>query len=121
VIVLADTSVWLDHWRRGNQRLATLLKQARIVVHPFVLGEIALGTVTPRAEVLQRLSKLDAARVAQHGEVMALIDRAPLWGRGIGWVDAHLLASALLDQLRLWTLDRRLALVARDLKVELAT
>lgn len=115
MIVLADTSVWLDHWRRRNERLATLLTQARIVVHPFVLGEIALGTVTPRAEVLQRLAKLDAARVAQHGEVMALIERTPLWGRGIGWVDAHLLASALLDRLHLWTLDRRLATVAHDL------
>ncbi|MGH2668700.1 MAG: type II toxin-antitoxin system VapC family toxin [bacterium] len=119
MIVLADTSVWLDHWRRRNPRLATLLLEGRIVVHPFVLGEIALGTVTPRAEVLQRLSKLEAPRVAQHGEVMALIDRTPLWGRGIGWVDAHLLASALLDRLRLWTLDSRLALVARDLGVAL--
>ena len=120
-MVLADTSVWLDHWRHGNQRLATLLNEGRVVVHPFVLGEIALGTVTPRAEVLRRLAKLAVPRVAQHGEVMALIDRTPLWGRGIGWVDAHLLASALLDQLRLWTLDRRLALVARDLEVALPT
>ena len=116
-MVLADTSVWLDHWRHGNQRLATLLSEGRVVVHPFVLGEIALGTVTPRAEVLRRLSKLDAPRVAQHGEVMALIEGTPLWGRGIGWVDAHLLASALLDRLHLWTLDRRLSHVANELGV----
>jgi predicted nucleic acid-binding protein len=115
VIVLADTSLWVDLWRHGNTRFARLLDQNRVVVHPFVLGEIALGTVTPRGEVLQRLSKLNAARVAQQGEVMALIDRAPLWGHGIGWVDAHLLASALLDRLRLWTLDRRLARVADGL------
>jgi len=119
VIVLADTSVWLDHWRRGNRRLGQLLEQDRIVVHPFVLGEIALGAITPRADVLQRLTKLHAPRVAQHGEVMALIDRAPLWGRGIGWVDAHLLASALLDRVRLWTLDLPLARVADELGVAL--
>ncbi|HEX9821899.1 MAG TPA: PIN domain-containing protein [Methylomirabilota bacterium] len=118
-MVLADTSVWLDHWRHGNQRLATLLNEGGVVVHPFVLGEIALGTVTPRAEVLQRLSKLAVPRVAQHDEMLALIDRTPLWGRGVGWVDAHLLASALLDRLRLWTLDRRVAAVARDLGIAL--
>jgi predicted nucleic acid-binding protein len=119
VNVLADTSVWIDHWRRGNARLARLLNEGRIVVHPFVLGEIALGSITPRAEVLDGLSKLDVPRVAQHAEVMTLIERAHLWGRGIGWVDAHLLASALLDQLRLWTLDRPLATVAVKLGIAL--
>jgi predicted nucleic acid-binding protein len=86
-------------------------------VHPFVLGEIALGAISSRAEVLQRLSKLDAPRVARHDEVLALIERAPLWGRGVGWVDAHLIASARLDHIRLWTLDRRLATLARSLGV----
>ena len=86
-------------------------------MHPFVLGEIALGAVTPRAEVLRRLVKLHAPRVAQHREVMALIERTPLWGRGIGWVDTHLLASALIDRLRLWTLDQPLARIADELGV----
>ena len=115
MIILADTSVWVDLWRHGNARFARLLEQGRVVVHPFVLGELALGAVTPRADVLRDLGTLDAPRVAEHGEVLALIERVPLWGRGIGWVDAHLIASALLDRLRLWTLDRRLGLVARDL------
>jgi predicted nucleic acid-binding protein len=121
VIVLADTSVWLDHWRRGNQRLAELLEEDRITVHPFVVGEIALGAVSPRAEVMRRLRTLRSSRVAQHDEVLALIERAPLWGRGVGWVDAHLLASALLDGLRLWTLDRPLAALARQLDIGLPT
>lgn len=112
--VLADTSAWVDLWRHGNTRLAHLLHQDRVVLHPFVFGEIALGRITPRAEVLHRLSKLQAARVAQHREVLALIERVPLWGRGIGWVDAHLIASALLDRLSLLTLDGRLADVARQ-------
>jgi len=119
VIVLADTSVWVDLWRHGNARLARLLEQNRVVVHPFVLAELALGVVTPRADVLRDLHALDGPRLAEHDEVLALIERAPLWGRGIGWVDAHLLASALLDRLRLWTLDRPLAAAAAELGVAL--
>lgn len=119
MIVLADTSVWVDLWRHGNPRLARLLEENRVVIHPFVLGEIALGVVTPRAEVLRDLRALDAPRVAGDDEVFALIERSPLWGRGIGWVDAHLLATALLDRLRLWTLDRPLARVAGELGLAL--
>jgi hypothetical protein len=121
VIVLADTSVWLDHWRRGIPHLADLLEEDRIAVHPFVVGEIALGAIAPRAEVLRRLRTLRTSRVAQHTEVLELIERVPLWGRGIGWVDAHLLASALLDRVRLWTLDRQLAVIARELGVAAPT
>jgi predicted nucleic acid-binding protein len=119
VIVLADTSVWLDHWRRGNPRFAELLGQRRVVLHPFVFGELSLGTLSARTEVLGHLSKLRAPRVARHDEVLALIERAPLWRRGIGWVDAHLLASALLDRVRIWTLDKKLAAVAGSLGVRL--
>jgi predicted nucleic acid-binding protein len=119
VIVLVDTSVWVDLWRRGSPRLAHLLEQDRVVVHPFVLGELALGRLTRRADVLRDLQALQAPHVAEHAEVLALIDRVPLWGRGIGWVDAHLLASSLLDRLHLWTLDRRLASVATALGVGL--
>ena len=115
--VLADTSVWIDHWRRGNPQLAQLLEGSAVLIHPFVLGEIALGQVTSRAEVLADLATLESPRVAEHDEVLALIERSRLWGRGIGWVDAHLLASALLDRIRLWTLDAPLALVARELRV----
>ena len=115
--VLADTSVWIGHWRRGNPQLAELLEGGAVLIHPFVLGEIALGQVTARAEVLADLATLESPRVAEHDEVLALIERSRLWGRGIGWVDAHLLASALLDRTRLWTLDAPLARVARELGV----
>ena len=115
--ILVDTSVWIEHWRHADRRLAELLERNTVVVHPFVLGEIALGHVTARAEVLADLATLDAPRVAEHAEVLTLIDRRRLWGRGIGWVDAHLLASALLDRIGLWTLDAPLARVARDLGV----
>jgi predicted nucleic acid-binding protein len=116
-MVLADTSVWIDHWRRGNAQLAQLLEGSAVVIHPFVLGEIALGQVMARAEVLADLATLESPRVAEQHEVLALIERSRLWGRGIGWVDAHLLASVLLDRIRLWTLDARLARVARELGV----
>lgn len=119
MIVLADTSLWVDLWRHGNTRFARLLDQNRVVVHPFVLGEIALGRINPRTDVLRHLGALDRPRVAEQREVLALVERVPLWGRGVGWVDAHLLASALLDRLRLWTLDRRLTAVAHDLGVAL--
>jgi predicted nucleic acid-binding protein len=117
VTVLADTSVWIDHWRRGNPQLAQLLAGSAVLIHPFVLGEIALGQVMSRAGVLADLATLESPRVAEHHEVLALLERSRLWGRGIGWVDAHLLASALLDRIRLWTLDARLARVARELGV----
>jgi predicted nucleic acid-binding protein len=121
MIVLVDTSVWFDHWRRGNPRLARLLTDDAVVVHPFVVGEIALGSIARRGEVLRNLSELYTTRVARHGEVMTLVDRTPLWGRGVGWVDAHLLASALLDRVRLWSLDQPLARAAADLRVALET
>jgi predicted nucleic acid-binding protein len=117
VIILADTSVWVDLWRHGNPRFVRMLEQETVLMHPFVLGELALGAVTDRGDVLGRLARLVPASVARHDEVLALIERAPLWGRGIGWVDAHLLASALLDRIRLWTLDAQLARVARELGV----
>jgi len=117
VNVLADTSVWVDHWRTASARFAALLGEDRIVLHPFILGELALGVIASRSEALRRLGRLRTTSVAQNREVLGLIERTPLWGRGIGWVDAHLLASALLDHIRLWTLDRRLALVAHDLGV----
>src|SRR5262249_1996214 len=117
VIVLADTSVWVELWRHGNPRFVRILDQETVLMHPFVLGELALGSLAHRGEVLRRLGRLRPASVARHREVLALIERTPLWGRGIGWVDAHLLASALLDRILLWTLDAQLARVARELGV----
>lgn len=117
MIVLADTSVWIDHWRRGNPQFTRLLEQDRIVLHPFVIGELALGTVRARTDVLKDLQTLEKARLAEHNEVLALIERTPLWGRGVGWVDAHLLASTLLDRIHLWTLDQPLARVAAELRI----
>jgi len=105
----------VDHWRHGNAAFAGLLEEDRIIMHPMVLGELALGDLRSRADVLTDLAELRAGTLAEHAEVLELVERRRLWGRGIGWVDAHLLASALLDGSRLWTLDRQLRRVAQNL------
>jgi predicted nucleic acid-binding protein len=111
-MVLVDTSVWVDHLRRGNATLARLLEDGAVATHAFVQGELSLGAQAPRAELLALFGALPAVRLAAHDEVLELIERRRLYRAGIGWVDVHLVASALLDHARLWTLDRRLAAVA---------
>jgi predicted nucleic acid-binding protein len=116
-MVLVDTSVWIDHLRRRDARLVTLLEAADVLVHPFVIGELALGTLRARARVLEMFARMPAASAATHAEVLMFVERRRLAGRGIGYVDAHLLASAALVGARLWTRDERLAKVARELAV----
>ena len=117
-MILADTSVWVDHLRRGNARMATLLRDAQIEVHPFILGEIALGHLTRRAEILALLANLPQASLAEHHEVLRMVDDHDLAGSGLGWVDVHLLAAVSLSRSHLWTLDRRLASAALRLGLE---
>ncbi|MGA3027422.1 MAG: PIN domain-containing protein [Bryobacteraceae bacterium] len=107
-MVLVDTSVWIDHLRRNSPTLAELLDEAVVLTHPFVLGELACGNMKNRGAVLSNLKLLPVAVSATHEETVRLIEDHRLWGRGIGWVDAHLLASALLTNSALWTLDDRL-------------
>lgn len=114
-MILVDTSVWIDHLRRGSARLEVVLLDGRAASHPFVLGELALGRLSRRREILGLLSELPQVQVATHGEVLALVERHALAGTGIGWVDAHLLAAAALSRASLWTLDRRLGAVAARL------
>ena len=117
-MILADTSVWVDHLRGGDAELARLLNDGQVLGHPFVLGELALGGLRGRATVLEALAGLPQAVAANHDEVMAFIEARRLWGRGIGLVDAHLLAAvALTPDARLWTRDRGLAAVAGELRL----
>lgn len=117
-MVLVDTSVWIDHLATAEPRLVALLDGVGVLVHPMVVGELALGRLRRRATLLTDLGGLPAAPRAGDDEVLALIDRARLAGRGIGLVDAHLLASALLAPgTLLWTKDRALAGAARRLGV----
>lgn len=114
-MVLADTSIWVAHFREGHPGLATLLTEGLVLMHPFVSGELACGNLKDRASILADLNALPAAKCADDSEVIQLIEERRLWGRGLGWVDAHLLAAALLSNCRLWTLDKRLDRAASDL------
>lgn len=113
-MILVDTSVWVEHLRHGLPRLATLLQDGEVLIHPWVIGELACGNLRNRSQVLELLQGLPAATVASDAEVLLLIERDRLMGRGIGYVDAHLLASAQLSHCRMWTQDRRLAAVAQQ-------
>ena len=116
-MILVDTSVWIGHFRSRNFELAHLLDNLSVAMHPFVLGELACGDFKTRPVVLPALEELPQPVLATQEEVLRLIEDRKLWGQGIGWVDAHLLASALLTNCRLWTLDARLARAAKNARV----
>ena len=112
-MILVDTSVWVDHLRTGEPALAYLLDHGRVLAHPWVTGELALGHLSQRHEILTLLSGLPAAETATDAELLGLIEAEQLYGLGIGYVDAQLLAATRLTaDARLWTADKRLAVVA---------
>ncbi len=113
-MILVDTSVWVEHLRHGQPRLAALLQEGKVLIHPWVIGELACGHLRNRAEVLELLQGLPAALVASDQEVLRLIEHDQLMGRGIGYVDAHLLASAKLSHCQLWSQDLRLAALSQE-------
>lgn len=114
-MILADTSVWVDHLRAGDAKLAGLLERDAVICHELVIGEIACGNLKKRKEVLGALSLLPRCEPASYDEVLFFIERHRLMGKGIGYVDACLLASATLAHARLWTRDKRLAEIAGKL------
>ena len=117
-MILADTSIWIDHLRGNDLGLARILDRGDVVIHPFVIGELALGYVPRIAETLDELRQLPRVKVADTEEVLAFIARRKLSGSGIGYVDAHLLAAAALAQETfLWTRDKRLHIVAQSLSL----
>ena len=112
-MILVDTSVWVHYLRDGDLTLTELLERGGALTHPFVIGELALGNLRQRELVLRMLSRLPAASVATSAEVLGFIDRNALFGRGVGYVDVHLLAATRLTAgSQLWTLDKRLNDVA---------
>ncbi len=107
-MILVDTSIWVDHLRRADASLIVLLEQDQVLLHPFVIGELALGNLPRRKQVLDSLQDLPLAIEASDAEVFDFINQHALFGMGIGYVDAHLLASARLNSVMLWTRDKRL-------------
>ncbi len=117
MMVLVDTSVWVDHLRNGNEQLVELLEAGRVLTHNMVIGELACGNLRNRQEVLGLLQALPAAQEATTPEVMEFVETIPLSGRGLGWVDVNLLAAARLSDAPLLTLDRSMRREARRLGV----
>ena len=117
-MILADTSIWVDHFRQPNPRLIGALRQSEVLMHSFVIGELTLGGVHSRTPAGRLLRNLPRARLALDDEVTLMIESHSLMNSGIGYVDAHLLASALISgDTTLWTLDRKLRDAARRLSV----
>jgi predicted nucleic acid-binding protein len=115
-VILVDTTVWIDHFRDGDALLVRLLERGEVLAHPWVTGELTLGHLRNRAETLKLLSHLPQATVATAAELLAFIERHKLFGLGIGYVDAQLIAATrLTDDARLWTRDRRLHTAAEGL------
>ena len=114
-MVLVDTSVWVAHFRAGDMNLEALLNKGHVSCHPFIVGELACGNLTNRSEIFSLLQTLPMATVVEHEEVMQFIENYSLMGKGLGYIDMHLLASAILSKVLLWTLDKKLHQVSLKL------
>ena len=116
-MVLADTSIWITHFRKGDARLQSLLVDIEVACHPFVIGELSCGNLRNRSEILTLLNALPSAKVASQEEFLVFVEQNKLMGSGLGFVDVHLLASAILAGAALWTKDKTLAAHAQRLGV----
>lgn len=116
-MVLVDTSIWVIHFRDGNRRLEKLLLDAEVACHPFIIGELACGNIKNRDEIISLLQSLPTNSTIELNDFLYFIERNKLIGMGLGFVDVHLLASAQLSGIPLWTSDKRLKSAAIDLKI----
>lgn len=117
-MVLVDTSVWVSHLRDGNEELAGLLNDGRVLCHPLIVGELACWNLKDRTVILNFLQLLPMCMEAEHEEVLSFIEKRRLMGKGIGYVDVHLIISALLTGVHLWTLDKKLSQVSDVLHIK---
>jgi predicted nucleic acid-binding protein len=116
-VVIVDSSVWINHFNSSDLDLVVLLDSNRVLMHDFVLGEIACGSLKARIQKLELLNDLPKSAVADISEVLFFIEKNKLMSKGIGFVDTHLLASASISKCKVWTYDKRLQLAAEQLKV----
>jgi predicted nucleic acid-binding protein len=115
-VILVDTSIWVDHFRVGDDALVALIEREGVLSHPLVVGELAMGDLRPRGDILDMLQELPSAHVAREFEVLQLVEGQTLYGKGLSYIDAHLLASArITPEASLWTRDRRLSRAAQRL------
>lgn len=116
-MVLVDTSVWIDHLRKTSRSLAELLEREEVLLHSFVIGELACGNLQNRKDIITLLQALPLATKADDHEVLFFIERHALMGRGIGLIDMHLLSSCHINGCLLWTKDKRLFTVADEMEI----
>jgi predicted nucleic acid-binding protein len=116
-MVLVDTSVWVSHLRNGDVALDKLLNDGEVVCHPFIIGELACGNLKNRHEILIYLQSLPMAILAEDGEVLRFIENHQLMGKGLGYIDAHLIAAAVLTDVPLWTLDKPLDKIIKKIGI----
>ncbi|MGA2091256.1 MAG: PIN domain-containing protein [Endomicrobiales bacterium] len=116
-MILADTSVWIDHFRKGNPELKRLLDKNEVVCHPFIIGELACGNLKNRKEILVLLHALALIDMVENHEILAFIEKHQLMGKGLGLVDIQILSSALLNNDKLWTLDKKLHQESRNFNI----
>src|SRR5262245_6405646 len=114
-MILVDTSLWVQHFRKGVPAFASLLAVGEVCIHIIVLGELATGNLSRRSETLHMLARLPMARHSTGEECLAFLERHRLWGKGLGWNDVQLLAAARLSQIPLWSLDGPLKHAAEEL------
>ena len=115
--MLVDTSVWVDHLRKRNSKLVAMLLGGEVMTHPFVIGELACGNLAQRTKILGALCELPLTPSVSHEEVLDFLEGRKLMGRGLGWIDIHLLASSILAKVPLWSADKRLSALAHEIGV----
>ena len=121
MMVLVDTSIWIAYLRHGNSTLQKLLEDSRVVCHPFIIGELACGNIGNRTEILSLMQSLPMLDVVQHDELLVFIENNKLIGTGLGFVDAHLMAAAVIADVPLWTQDKKLKQACSRLNIGFPT
>jgi len=116
-MILVDTSVWVDHFRKGIPQFEKLLNDGDVACHPMIIGELACGHIKNRNEILTLLQSLSLVQQVDHDEILQFIENKKLMGKGLGYIDIHLLVSAILADALFWTLDKRLREISKELKI----
>ena len=116
-MVLVDTSVWIDHFHKTNIHLTGLLAEGFVFIHPFIIGELACGNIKNREEILILLQSLPQIKITDHNEIIYFIKKNKLYGKGLGYIDIHLLASCIIDNAKLYTRDKKLINIAKELNI----